>query len=62
MRGVTDPRSTLFSDVSLEEHIPRDHALRKMRILVDAVLAVSQPGSLRLAQCVQRRPRDRVNR
>ena len=39
MRGVANPQTALFSYVSLENHVPRDHPLRKMRILVDAVLA-----------------------
>jgi transposase len=39
MRGEAHPQTALFSYVSLEERVPRDHPLRKMRILVDAVLA-----------------------
>ena len=39
MRGEANPQTALFSYVSLEERVPRDHPLRKMRILVDAVLA-----------------------
>jgi len=38
MRGEADPQPALFSYVSLEERVPRDHPLRKMRVLVDAVL------------------------
>jgi hypothetical protein len=39
MRGEANPQTALFSYVSLEERVPRDHPLRKLRILVDAVLA-----------------------
>ena len=39
MRGEAQPQTALFSYVSLEERVPRDHPLRKLRILVDAVLA-----------------------
>jgi hypothetical protein len=39
MRGEAHPQSALFSYVSLEARVPRAHPLRKMRILVDAVLA-----------------------
>jgi transposase len=44
MRGVANPQTALFSDVSLENRVPRDHPLRKMRILVDAVLATMGAG------------------
>lgn len=39
MRGEAEPQPALFSYVSLEERVPRHHPLRKMRVLVDAVLA-----------------------
>jgi transposase len=39
MRGEAHPQSALFSYLSLQERVPRDHPLRKIRILVDAVLA-----------------------
>jgi len=39
MRGEADPQTALFSYGSLEERVPQDHPLPKMRILVDAVLA-----------------------
>ena len=39
MRGVGNPQTALFSYVSLEKRVPRDHPLHKMRVLVDAVLA-----------------------
>ena len=39
MRGHVDPQSGLFSYVSLEERIPRDHPLRRIKSQADAVLA-----------------------
>ena len=39
MRGTDQSDGGLFSYVSLEERIPRDHPLRALRTLVDAVLA-----------------------
>ena len=39
MRGEAHPQSALVSYLSLQERVPRDHPLRKIRILVDAVLA-----------------------
>jgi transposase len=39
MRGEGAPQCALFSCVSLEERVPRQHPLRKLRLLVDAVLA-----------------------
>jgi transposase len=39
MRGEAHPQPALFSYVSLEKRIPQNHPLRKMRLLVDAVLA-----------------------
>ena len=39
MRGEAHPQTALFSYISLEKRVPRDHTLRKMRVLVDAVLA-----------------------
>ena len=38
MRGQANPQSALFSYISLEERVPRNHPLRKMRVLVDAIL------------------------
>ena len=38
MRGISNPQSTMFSYISLEERVPKNHPLRKLRILVDAVL------------------------
>src|SRR3989344_743886 len=39
MRGQASPQSAMFSYVSLEERIPTSHPLRKLRLLVDSVLA-----------------------
>ena len=39
MRGQANPQSSMFSYVSLEERIPREHPLRRLRVLVDAILA-----------------------
>jgi transposase len=40
MRGEAQPQLALSSYVSLEERIPRDHPLRQLRVLVDAMLAM----------------------
>ena len=40
MRGEAHHQPALFSYVSLEERVPRDHPLRKLRVLVDAMLAM----------------------
>ena len=39
MRGQAEPQCALFTYLSLEERVPREHPLRKLRLLVDAVLA-----------------------
>jgi transposase len=39
MRGEAHPQTALFSYISLEARVPRNHPLRKMRVLVDAILA-----------------------
>ncbi|AWI79581.1 IS5/IS1182 family transposase [Parazoarcus communis] len=39
MRGQASPQSAMFSYVSLEERVPASHPLRKLRMLVDSVLA-----------------------
>jgi transposase len=39
MRGEDVSQGTLFSYVSLEERVPKDHPLRRMRLLVDGLLA-----------------------
>jgi transposase len=38
MRGHVDPQSGLFSYVSIEERIPQDHPLRRIKAQADAVL------------------------
>jgi len=38
MRGHEKRQSALFSYVSLEERVPRDHPLRKLRVLVNGIL------------------------
>jgi transposase, IS4 family len=39
MRGSQDFQGTMFSDISLEERVPAAHPLRKLRGVVDALLA-----------------------
>lgn len=39
MRGEEVTQGTLFSYVDLEERVPKDHPLRRMRLLVDGILA-----------------------
>ncbi len=39
MRGRAGPQSAMFSYVSLEGRVPASHPLRKLRMLVDSVLA-----------------------
>jgi hypothetical protein len=57
MRGEDITQSSLFSYIGLEERVPKTHPLRKMRLLVDAVLksmsrslrrAIRIPGARRL--------------
>jgi hypothetical protein len=38
MRGHVDPQSGLFSYFSVEERIPTDHPLRRIKAQADAVL------------------------
>lgn len=38
MRGQIDPQSALFSYVSVEERIPKDHPLRSIKAHADAIL------------------------
>lgn len=44
MRGHVDPQSGLFSYFSVEERIPADHPLRRVKAQVDAVLALMGPA------------------
>lgn len=39
MRGLEKRQNALFSHVSLEDRVPRDHPLRKLRVLVNGILA-----------------------
>ena len=39
MRGASHAETARFSYISLEKRVLRNHSLRKMRVLVDAVLA-----------------------
>ena len=48
MRGSDEIQGAMFSYVSLEERVPKSHPLRRLRILVDGVLATMSP---RFASC-----------
>src|SRR6478609_6055743 len=39
MRGSSDPQMAMLTSVSTEDLIPADHPIRKIRVVVDAVLA-----------------------
>src|SRR5687767_10061189 len=39
MRGSTDPQLAMLTTLSTEELIPADHPIRRIRLVVDAVLA-----------------------
>src|SRR6201989_1338323 len=39
MRGTPDPQLSMLSSLSTEELIPADHPIRRIRVVVDAVLA-----------------------
>jgi transposase len=39
MRGVPDPQLAMLTSLSTEDLIPADHPIRKIRVVVDAVLA-----------------------
>ena len=39
MRGEEPRQPVLFSYVSLEDRVPKSHPLRKLRVLVDGILA-----------------------
>ena len=39
MRGQENPQASMFSYVSLEQRVPKDHPLRSLRALVGGILA-----------------------
>jgi hypothetical protein len=39
MCGQENPQTSMFSSVSLEQRVPKDHPLRALRALVDGILA-----------------------
>ena len=39
MRGAPDPQLAMLTSLSTEDLIPSDHPIRKIRVVVDAVLA-----------------------
>lgn len=43
MRGSSDPQLAMLTSVSTEDLIPTDHPIRKIRVVVDAVLAELDP-------------------
>jgi transposase len=43
MRGAPDPQLAMLTSVSTEDLIPPDHPIRKIRVVVDAVLAELDP-------------------
>ena len=43
MRGSSDPQLAMLTTVSTEDLIPADHPIRKIRVVVDAVLAELDP-------------------
>ena len=43
MRGSTDPQLAMLTSLSTEDLIPVDHPIRKIRVVVDAVLAELGP-------------------
>ena len=52
MRGHVDPQNGLFSYFSVEERIPADHPLRRVKAQADAVLAAMGPAFERMyADC-----------
>jgi hypothetical protein len=55
MRGEPDPQLAMLTTLSTEELIPPDHPIRKIRVVVDAVLASSTRCSTRCTRLVAAR-------
>ena len=43
MRGTDHQQSSMFSYISAEQRVPKDHPLRAMRAMTDAALAELSP-------------------
>jgi len=43
MRGSPDPQLAMLTTLSTEELIPKDHPIRRIRVMVDTVLAQLDP-------------------
>jgi hypothetical protein len=43
MRGTPDPQLAMLTSLSSEDLIPADHPIRKIRVVVDAVLDELDP-------------------
>lgn len=43
MRGTNCEQSGMFSYISAERRVPKDHPLRALRVMVDAVLKELRP-------------------
>jgi transposase len=43
MRGMDHQQSTMFSYISAERRVPKDHPLRAVRVMVDAALSALGP-------------------
>ena len=60
MRGSTDPQLAMLTSVSTEDLIPADHPIRKIGVVVDAVLAELDPvfSTPPIQETVRRASRD----
>jgi hypothetical protein len=43
MRGADPQQSSMFSHISAEQRVPKDHPVRAIRIMVDAALTALRP-------------------